>query len=100
MARVPEIDEVLTAEIVEDESDSFSARLRRLEEAKQAAAKAQAEAAEKQKRAGAGRSTGPDVAVSLAGGPAGEIIRLLRRPAGIRQAILLREILDRPEHRW
>jgi hypothetical protein len=29
-----------------------------------------------------------------------DLIRLLSGPGGMQQAILLREILDRPEHRW
>ena len=32
--------------------------------------------------------------------PAGDLVQLLRSPASIRQAILLNEILARPEHRW
>ena len=29
-----------------------------------------------------------------------DLIAMLKRPGGVQQAILLREILDRPEHRW
>ena len=32
--------------------------------------------------------------------PTGDLVQLLRSPASIRQAILLNEILARPEHRW
>ena len=28
------------------------------------------------------------------------LIEILKRPGGVQQALLLREILDRPEHRW
>jgi hypothetical protein len=97
-----EADEVLTAEIVEDDPDSFSARLRRLEEAKQAAAKAEAEAAKKlaKARGKSLRPKSPSVAVALSENPTQELVKMLRNSGGIRQAILLREILDRPEHRW
>ncbi len=29
-----------------------------------------------------------------------DLVALLKRPGGVQQALLLREILDRPEHRW
>jgi hypothetical protein len=32
--------------------------------------------------------------------PAHQLLRLLRQPGGMQQAILLKEILDRPVHRW
>ncbi len=96
VARIPDQDEILTAEIVEE--DSFAARRRRLEAAKQAATKAEAEAAEQMKRvAGSKHSTAP---VILSGNPAQDLLKMLKRPGGIQQAILLREIFDRPEHRW
>jgi len=28
------------------------------------------------------------------------LVEMLKRPGGVQQALLLREILDRPEHRW
>ena len=101
MVQVPDSDEVLTAEIVEEDPNSFAARLRRVEEAKQAAAKAEAEAAKKLKRAkGPGRSKSSGAAVALTGNPTQNLIKMLQHSGGIQQAILLREILDRPEHRW
>lgn len=33
-------------------------------------------------------------------GPVGEIVEMFRNPKSIRQAVLLSEILNRPEHRW
>ena len=95
-----ETDEVLTAEIVEDDPNSFSARLRRIEEAKQAAAKAEAAKKLAKVKGKSTRSKGSGVAVALSENPTQELIRMLRTSGGIRQAILLREILDRPEHRW
>jgi hypothetical protein len=102
LVQARETDEVLTAEIVEDDPNSFSARLRRIEEAKQAAAKAEAETAKKlaKARGKSIRSKSSSVAVALSVNPTQELIRMLRNSSGIRQAILLREILDRPEHRW
>jgi hypothetical protein len=29
-----------------------------------------------------------------------DLVAMLKRPGGVKQAFLLREILDRPEHRW
>ncbi len=29
-----------------------------------------------------------------------KLVRILRDPASLRQAVVLREIIDRPEHRW
>lgn len=34
------------------------------------------------------------------GSSAENLIEMLKRPRGVQQAFLLREILDRPEHRW
>lgn len=100
--RSAEPEEVFTAEIVEEDSSSIAARLRRIEEAKRAAKKAEAEVAqaiEKAKTRGGSKLT--DAApLALSGNPAQDLLTLLRRPGGIQQAILLREILQRPEHRW
>jgi len=38
--------------------------------------------------------------VESVGFSAADLIELLKQPGGVQQAILLREILDRPEHRW
>jgi hypothetical protein len=35
-----------------------------------------------------------------AGAAAGEIVAMLREPSNVRNAILLAEIINRPEHRW
>jgi hypothetical protein len=47
---------------------------------------------------------GPQNAVPAAPKPrasqAEELAHLLRSPASIRQVILLREVIDRPTHRW
>ena len=99
VARIAE-DEVLTAEVVEDDLNSFAARLQRVEEAKRAAKQAEAEAAAKLKKSHGGRTRASISTATPSGHPAQDLIRMLRQPGGIQQAILLREILDRPEHRW
>ncbi len=93
----PEPEPVLVAEIVED---PLAERRRKLAEAKKAAAKAQAEAAKKAKRSGAAAPRSSGATPALTGDVAGDLIKILQHPGGLRQAILLREILDRPEHRW
>lgn len=97
-------DEVLMAEVVEDEEESISARLRRLEAAKKAAAEAQAEVARRQaqQRSGAQGTPAPEAGSTLpsSGSSAQELLKLLKQPGGLQQSILLKEILDRPQHRW
>jgi hypothetical protein len=101
IVRPVETDEILTAEIVEeDDPNSFQARMRRVQEAKRAAQKAQAEAAQKLKKIARARPKSSGVGPALSGHPARDLVRMLQQPGGIQQAILLREILDRPEHRW
>ncbi len=95
-----EAEELLTAELVEDAPNSFAARQRRLEESKKAAAEAEAAAAKSMQKVKRSRGKSQHAAVPLSGIAAQDLARLLAHPAGLRQAILLREILDRPEHRW
>lgn len=99
MVRPAEADEILTAEVIED-SDSIADRRKKLEQAKAAAAEAKAKLAAKKTGQLGTTSAGAPSSASLSGMPAQDLIRLLRQPGGIRQAILLREILERPEHRW
>jgi hypothetical protein len=65
--------------------DKFDHRLRRL---KQAARPAPAPSAL------------ASFEVAVAALPASEMIQWLRNPANLRQAVVLSEILQRPEHRW
>ena len=99
VARRPE-DEVLAAEVIEDDLNSFSARLKRVEEAKRVAKQVEAEAAAELQRSHGGRVRTVDGAPGSTGDPARDLIRMLQQPGGIQQAILLREIFERPEHRW
>ena len=101
------VDEPLMAEVIGEDSNPLAAQQRHLQESRKAAALAQAEAAKKlskikvrrhaKGRAAAGSGT-PSLALS--GVTSEDLIRLLSSPQGVRQAILLREVLDRPEHRW
>jgi hypothetical protein len=102
LVRADEADEVLMAEIVEDEDESIAARMRRLEQAKREAAEAEAvlEQKKKNKSAAVGGRTSEPSEKLLTGNPADDLIRMLQQPGGIQRAILLKEILERPEDRW
>lgn len=101
------VDEPMMAEVVAEDSNPLAAQQRHLQESRKAAALAQAEAAKKLskikgRRLAKGRAavgSGPS-SLALSGVTSEDLIRLLSSPQGIKQAILLREILDRPEHRW
>ena len=94
------VEEPLIAELVDDyESNSLAAQQKRLQESRQAAARAEAEAAKKLAKLKPRRKTRRANAV-LTGFAAEDLLRLLSSPQGVRQAILLREVLERPEHRW
>ncbi len=100
LVRADEADEVLMAEIVEEEDESIASRMRRLEQAKRAAAEAEAELEKKARAAkGGGRARARSEKL-LTGNPADDLIRMLQQPGGIQRAILLKEILERPEDRW
>ena len=101
VTRPVELDEpVLTAQIVEDDELSHIEAMRRLEDAKHATKLAQQKANRESRRAKEAKAKSRNTASRLAGNPAEELVRLLKQPGGIQQAVLLREILDRPEHRW
>lgn len=91
---------VLTAEIVAEDAKSHVARLHRAEEAERAAEKAKKEAKKLSKLARQRAAKKRPVVLGSTGKPAQDLVNLLKQPGGIQQAILLREILDRPEHRW
>ena len=97
VVRPPEVVEpILVAEVVEV-PDSMAQRRHAIEEAKRKAKEAEAEAAKKlaKLKKSAGKSTTSDV--TLTGDARADILRLLKQPGGIKQAILLREILERPK---
>ncbi len=94
-------DEVLAAQVIEAEDpNSIAARRRRLEQAQAEAARAQAEAAEKLQKAGMGSRSAGGTAAAITGQTDADLLTALASRTGLRQAILLREILDRPTHRW
>ena len=78
VARIPE-DEVLTTEVDHD-PNSIAARMQRVEEAKRAAEKAEAEAAEKLKKAHGGRTRASIMDAQSTGHPVQDLIRTLQRP--------------------
>ncbi|WP_144058097.1 hypothetical protein [Novipirellula maiorica] len=96
-------EEIYVAEVVEDEPSPWQERQRKIEEAKRAAAEAEsmaAKAMDKVKKSGAQASHPLDGGPQMTGNVAADLIRLLHSPQGVQQAVLLREILDRPIDRW
>lgn len=96
---VEALEEVITAEIVED-PNSIVARTRRVEKAKQAAREAQAELKSTKKALSSSSRSGPPKAKDADQDLRETLLDALKSPGGIQQAILLKEIIDRPEHRW
>lgn len=94
------VDEPVTAEIVEEDVYPLAEQRRRLEQSRQAAAAAEAEAAKDRAKLKRRAGTQSTKSLPLTGITAEDLLRLLSSPQGVRQAILLREVLDRPEHRW
>ena len=95
-------DDVLTAEIIE-EDDLVTAPVSRLEKARIAAAQddpgGMASQARRSRAASVTRNPRSS-GVAITEDPVQYLISMLKQPGGIRQAILLKEILERPEHRW
>ncbi len=98
-------DEVLVAEVVDH--NSINKHDRRKTSTEQQQQQQQAKAVEKQAGTAAANSATDrssskrDAASAALNSQAGiELLNALRSPGGVRQAILLREILDRPTHRW
>ncbi|KAA5540658.1 hypothetical protein FYK55_19890 [Roseiconus nitratireducens] len=88
------------AEIVE-EVNPLAEQQRRVEEAKRKAEAAKRKLAEQKKKLRSSPQPQPSAKpVTLEGTPADQLLQMLRSPGGVRQAFLLREILDRPEARW
>ena len=96
-------EEIITAEIVED-SISIAARSRRVEATRRAAKEAKQSVRKKRRVGTLAQVAKPEPSQPTAAQSADEtrtnLIAALKRPGGIQQAILLREILDRPVHRW
>ena len=103
---VEEVEPVLMAEVVDDDTESHSRQIQRMEdqrrsieEAKKVARRLEEETAKKQRRS-AQRDASNSALPQSTGHPVADLIANFRRPGGIQQAILMREILDRPEDRW
>ncbi len=95
-------EEPLEAIIVNEQAeDPYAMQRRRIADAQALAAKEAGYAAQrlaKIQRSIASQSPAGDY--KLSGNIAADLMQMLRSPGGIQQAILLREIIDRPEHRW
>jgi hypothetical protein len=102
-------EDVVVAEAVpvsQNRSDKAKSALRK-KTAKKAAASRQTLSGREQRRAETETMSTPYDQVQkstgnrLSTGFSGEsLVEMLKRPGGLQQAFLLREILDRPEHRW
>lgn len=101
VARNVEPDEqVQVADVVEDPLHSYAARLQQVEDAKRAAAHVQREAKRTSDQLAKKSAKQLRRTSAATGNPATDLITMLKSPGGMQQAILLREIFDRPEHRW
>ena len=95
---VEPVEEVVVAEVIEEPISPLAEAHRRVEEAKRAAAQAEAELATKSKGQ---RKSGVSISTTVStGNPGLDLVHMLSNHGGLRQAILLNEILERPEHRW
>ena len=93
-----EIDEVLTAEIVE-EDDFYSQQVRQRDAQRRKIKEAQQVARQLKSKIKKKPTTIPTSPPST-GDANADLFASLRQPGGLKQAILLREIMDRPVHRW
>ncbi len=98
---IDDVDEILTAELIEeDDGSSIASRMKRLEEAKRVALELEKAAAAKMRQARGMLPRQQRETKSIAGNTVDALIESLQRPGGVQQAILLKEILDRPVDRW
>ncbi|TWU55259.1 hypothetical protein [Rubripirellula reticaptiva] len=99
--QIEDIDEILTAEIVEeDDGSSIAARMHRLEEAKRVASELEKASAAQMRKARGMLPRQKLETKAFTGNPVQDLLDALQRPGGVQQAILLKEILDRPVDRW
>ncbi|NNE00222.1 MAG: hypothetical protein HKN47_23120 [Pirellulaceae bacterium] len=114
--KVRQHDAPVMAEIASDpEHDANAARKRKIALAKQMADRARMEAAQREKKVdddraadkanvasqlAAKRAKAAAAAAPVAIDSVHDLIKILKAPGGLRQAVLLREILDRPDQRW
>ena len=101
-------EDIVVAEVVEE--DPFAARRQKIANAKKLAAKARAQANKAENKQKAAKASAKQAAKAaskskaaakvgpeLGGAPIDDLLKLIRQPNGIQQAVLLREILDRPK---
>ncbi|QDT03828.1 hypothetical protein K227x_22130 [Rubripirellula lacrimiformis] len=98
-----ESDEIPTAEIVEftdDDGSSIAARMIRREDAKRAAADSKQDDDAEMRKSRGMLSRQKLTKATFTGNPVQDLIAAMQSPGGVQQAILLKEILDRPIDRW
>ncbi len=104
------IDDAITGEIVDEIGPSLAEERLAMQQQKIAAAKKKAAAIEaataaRRKKEGLPpklEKAAPVQAegITLTGDLRQDVLRLMTSPVGLQQAFLLKEILDRPDHRW
>jgi hypothetical protein len=98
--RQPLEETIPVAEVVET-VDPMAEKRRRLAKAKQKSDDARERVAQQQREIHEPTAEKERSDISIADGtPAEQLLDLIRRPGGMQQAILLREIFERPEDRW
>ncbi len=94
----------LAAIVVDDEHDEdpYAMQRKRIAAAKEAAEKEAAKAAAALAKLQQSKAAVGSAASSFAstGNMVEDIKRMIQAPGGMQQAMILKEILDRPEHRW
>lgn len=102
--RVPQIveeaEEILTAEFVDDDGSSIAARMKRLADAKRLAAAAEEEAGVAMRKVRGMLSRQKVERKAFTDNTIQDLIETMQSPGGVQQMVLLKEILDRPTHRW
>lgn len=98
----PQIEEAIPiAEIIEEPIDVLAEQRARVEEAKRKAAIAKAKMKAQRKPPTPAAQAPKDLPTLPTGNPAEQLLELIKRPGGMQQAFLLREVLERPDvDRW
>jgi hypothetical protein len=95
------VEEPIEADLVDEMGRTLAEQRKRIREAEQRAADIRAQV---KKKAGAAKSRTGSRAQTKAGAKPiptrDDLVYLLTRQGGLQQAILMKEVLDRPEHRW
>ncbi len=103
------VDDAVEPELIDQMGQSIAEQRKRIREAEQRAADIRAQAKKKAKAAEKTKTASDKHRVGSRSQPPpsglvvptrDDLIALLARPDGLRQAIMMKEILERPEHRW